>query len=134
LPRPVAVITTELSFAIPKTPLWDGYIPFDTLLREVVIEFDLTVWAWITDINQPLFVPFYKRSRFLTNERMERWLTSENEYIVSKFSNIAINKGLTLRQANIDALLRKPFRVIGIISKDAANTGELQEFYDVAKI
>jgi aryl-alcohol dehydrogenase-like predicted oxidoreductase len=134
VPRPSAIITTEFSSAIPKTPLWNGYIPFDTSLREAAIELNLTVWAWVSDINQPLFIPVNERSWFLTADRMERWLTDENEYIVRKLSDMAISKGLTLRQVNAESLLHQPFRVIGIISKDATNLGDLDEFYDIAGI
>lgn len=133
LPRPAAIITTELSSAVPNAPLWEGYIPFDSALRKAAIEFNLTVWFWLADINQPLFVPPNERSWFLTKGRMERWASFENENILSEFSKISSRRGLTLRQVNALALLRQPFRAIGIISKDAANLAELDEFYSIAK-
>ncbi len=132
LPPPLAVITTELSSAVPTNPLWDEYIVFDGALREVIKEFDLTVWAWLTDINQPLFVPPEQRSAFMTSNRMQRWITEDNDRIVSQLSEIAERAGQTLRQANARAVLGQDLRVVGIISRDAANHANLGEFYEIA--
>src|SRR6185503_16439290 len=69
-PLPAALVTTELSSAIPNQPLWEGYIPFDGALRDAARAFDLTVWAWLTDINQAPFAPPNGRAPFLSAERM----------------------------------------------------------------
>jgi len=113
-----AIVTTELSLGQPNEPLWPGYTPFDNGLLAAIRNWDLTVFAWLSDFNQALFIPGgYDK---LDDRAARRWHSPANQEILNRAIEFGRDHDLDERQVNVSFVLNQPFPVVGIVTDDPA--------------
>ncbi len=112
-----AIITTELSPLVPRSPLWPGYVPFDLALRQAARDLDLVVFAHAEDwaLGYQVLEDEVLRKR-LRPDWVERWQHPDNAAIVQRIKVIAAGQQTSPRAVLISWLINQPFPVIPIVS------------------
>ena len=124
------VHTTELSLAIPTSPVWEDYIPFDAAMREVVMRRTLPVLAWTSDFNQSFFIPgATDRDTVPEDRRLSRWFTDENFMVIEKAKSLGTRHNLNERQVNVAYVLNQNFPTAALFYQD--HDPRAQEYFEV---
>ncbi len=133
-PKPVGIVTTELSHAVADAPLWQEYIPFDTI-EPLVQQHGLCVFAHIGDLTlgQCLFGDEDEFARLRPNW-ISRWNLDRNAAIVSGVRQLAVERNLTTRQINLAATLTRPYPVVGIVNLSNTPSQRGAELFEAAGI
>jgi len=129
LPGVAAIITTELSLAAAREPLWPEYVPFDAELRQVVCDLGLAVFAHADDVHLGQYL--YEDGNETASMRrrwLRRWEHPGNPGLVQRVRRLAAARGFTPREVNLAWLLNQPFPSVAVVTLPSLLTAHGAEY------